>query len=87
MFPDAPTLRGIKHIDELIMAKKKGYRTAVAFVIQMENVEYFTPNKITHKDFADALKRAEKAGVEILCLDCIVTKDTLKIKDKVEYIL
>ena len=87
MFPDAPTLRGIKHIDELIKAKKKGYRTAVAFVIQMENVEYFTPNKITHKDFADALKRAEKAGVEILCLDCIVTKDTLKIKDKVEYIL
>lgn len=87
MFPDAPTLRGIKHIDELIKAKKNGYQTAVAFVIQMDNIKYFTPNKITHKDFADALKRAEKAGVEILCLDCIVTKDTLTIKDKVEYIL
>ena len=69
MFPDAPTLRGIKHIDELIKAKKNGYRTAVAFVIQMDNIKYFTPNKATHKDFADALKRAEKAGVEILCLD------------------
>lgn len=87
MFPDAPTLRGIKHIDELIKAKERGYHTAIAFVIQMDNIKYFTPNKITHKDFADALKRAEKAGVEILCLDCIVTKDTLKIKDKVEYIL
>lgn len=87
MFPDAPTLRGIKHIDELIKAKKNGYRTAVAFVIQMDNVKYFTPNKATHKDFADALKRAEKAGVEILCLDCIVTENTLKINDKVEYIL
>ena len=87
MFPDAPTLRGIKHIDELIKAKKKGYRTAVAFVIQMENVEYFTPNKATHQDFADALIRAEKAGVEILCLDCIVTENALKIKNKVKYIL
>ena len=87
MFPDAPTLRGIKHIDELIKAKKNGYRTAVAFVIQMDNIKYFTPNKATHKDFADALKRAEKAGVEILCLDCIVTENTLKINDKVEYIL
>ena len=87
MFPDAPTIRGIKHIDELIKAKEKGYRTAVAFVIQMDNVIYFTPNNEAHKDFADALKRAEKAGVEILCLDCIVTENTLKIKDKVEYIL
>ena len=87
MFPDAPTLRGIKHIDELIKAKEKGYRTAVVFVIQMDNVKYFTPNKATHKDFADALKKAEKAGVEIICLDCIVTENTLKINDKVEYIL
>ncbi|MGN0462327.1 MAG: DNA/RNA nuclease SfsA [Ruminococcus sp.] len=87
MFPDAPTIRGIKHIDELIKAKETGYRTAVAFVIQMDNIKYFTPNKATHKDFADALKRAEKAGVEILCLDCIVTENTLKINDKVEYIL
>ena len=87
MFPDAPTLRGIKHIDELIKAKNKGYRTAVAFVIQMDNVKYFTPNKATHKDFADALKRAEKAGVEIICLDCIVTENALKINDKAKYIL
>lgn len=87
MFPDAPTLRGIKHIDELIKAKENGYRTAVAFIIQMDNIKYFTPNKATHKDFADALKRAEKAGVEILCFDCIVTENTLKIDKKVEYIL
>ena len=87
MFPDAPTLRGIKHIDELIKAKKNGYRTAVAFVIQMDNIKYFTPNKATPKYFADALKRAEKAGVEILCFDCIVTENTLKINNKVEYIL
>ena len=87
MFPDAPTIRGIKHIDELIKAKESGYRTDVAFVIQMDNVKYFTPNKAPHKDFADALKRAEKAGVEILCFDCIVTENTLKIDKKVEYIL
>lgn len=84
-FPDAPTERGIKHIEELIKATKDGYKTVIAFVIQMDNVKYFTPNNVTHKAFGDALVKAHNNGVEILCLDCTVTEDTLKIKNKVEY--
>lgn len=78
-FPDAPTLRGIKHINELIKAKKQGYRTVIVFVVQMKDVYEFVPNNITHKEFGEALKNAKNNGVEILAYDCIVTPDNIKI--------
>ena len=83
-FPDAPTLRGIKHIEELIDAKQNGFESYIFFVVQMKGVKYFTPNYKTHAQFGEALKKAQKAGVEILCVDCIVTPDTLLIDDFVE---
>ena len=85
LFPDAPTERGVKHITELIKAQKEGYNTYIAFVIQMDNVEYFTPNRETHREFADALVKAENSGVKILCLVCDVTEDTLEIKGEIPY--
>jgi len=74
-FPDAPTERGIKHINEL--AKADGYDRFVLFVIQMKGLRYFTPNAQTHPAFAEALKAAKKAGVQVLAFDCDVTPDTL----------
>lgn len=76
-FPDAPTERGIKHIEELIGAVEDGYHACVVFVIQMKGVFRFEPNDETHRAFGDALRRAKKAGVEILAYDCLVGKDTL----------
>lgn len=87
LFPDAPTERGLKHIYELIYAKEQGYDAYVVFVVQMSDVEYFTPNKDTHPEFADALRVAKKAGVNIIALDCIVTENTLEINKKVEVVL
>lgn len=83
-FPDAPTIRGLKHVYELCDAKREGYEAYVIFVIQMKNVKYFTANIITHKEFGDALIEAKNAGVQILAYDCDVTKDYLKIVDEVE---
>ena len=88
-FPDAPTERGAKHVRELIkIAKSGGHsgedRAAILFVVQMENVEYFTPNVEHDPDFASALTDAEKAGVEILAYDCKATPDSLKLGDKVK---
>ena len=57
------------------------------FVIQMEDVKYFTPNIKTHKAFADALKMAEQKGVHILAYDCIVTNDSIKINKPVNVYL
>lgn len=76
-FPDAPSERAVKHVEELIAAKRDGYRVFVVFVIQMEGVKFFTPNRSTHPEFAEALCRAAEAGVEILAYDCKVTPDSL----------
>jgi len=79
MFPDAPTVRGVKHMEELINAHREGYEAYILFVIQMKEMEAFTPNKKTHPEFAETLKRAKEAGVHILAYDCVVTEDSLSL--------
>lgn len=82
-FPDAPTERGVKHLEELIRAKSEGYDAAVCFVIQMAGVDGFSPNDRTHPEFGQALRRAAKAGVEILAYECDVTPEEVTITEKV----
>lgn len=84
MFPDAPTERGIKHINELIKVKESGYDSFLIFVIQMKDVKYFTPNIKTHKEFGEALKNASKKGVNILAYDCNVDYNLLEIRNPVK---
>ena len=86
-FPDAPSDRAVKHLEEMIRAKKDGYETYVFFVIQMKGVRYFTPNTDTHPEFAEALKKAKAAGVEILAYDCKVTPDSIVADEPVEVVL
>lgn len=76
-FPDAPTQRGIKHINELIDCINDGYEAFILFVIQMKGIKYFTPNYKTHPEFGEALKLAQNKGVKILAYDCIVTDDSI----------
>ena len=71
-FPDAPTLRGVKHLHELEKAAQQGYHCAVGFVIQMEGVAEVRPNTATHPQFAEALAQARTAGVKVLFLLCRV---------------
>lgn len=78
-FPDAPTLRGVKHLHELAKAAQQGYHCAVAFVIQMEGVAEVRPNTATHPEFAEALVQARAAGVDVLFLLCRVDPDGLEI--------
>lgn len=80
-FPDAPTLRGVKHLHELTKAVEAGYRCAVAFVIQMEGVAEVRPNTVTHPDFAEALSQAQAVGVKVLYLLCHVAPDGLTIAE------
>ena len=84
MFPDAPTERGVKHIRELCECVNNGYEGYIIFIIQMEKCKYFTPNKVTHPEFAEALKFASKCGVNIKALNCRVAFDELKILNEVE---
>ena len=78
-FPDAPTDRGVKHLRELAKAVKDGYRTVIAFAIQMDGITEVRPNIQTHPEFGAAMQEAVKAGVEILFLPCHVETDQLTV--------
>ena len=78
-FPDAPTLRGVKHLEELIRAREAGYETGVCFVVQMPGMRWVEPNDATHPQFGQALRRAAQAGVRVLALGCRVEPDRLEI--------
>ena len=77
-FPDAPTERGVKHLYELISCREQGYRAAVAFVVKMEGIDWFSPNEETHPAFGAALRAAQAAGVEILVIGCRVGADWME---------
>ena len=83
-FPDAPTERGVKHVEELIHAVKEGYKGYVLFVVQMTDVKWFEPNDATHKAFGDALRKAKKEGVHVLAATCKVTMDTLELNERID---
>lgn len=72
-FPDAPTERGRKHIDELILAAKAGYRAALLFVIQISSAEGFSPNALMDPAFAEKVHLASHNGVEVLAYRCSVS--------------
>jgi len=77
MFPDAPTERGVKHINELCRCIDNGYKAYIFFIIQMDNAKYFTPNRKTHPQFAEALKAAAEKGVGVYALDCKVSENSI----------
>ena len=83
MFPDAPTIRGVKHLDELRGAVGLGFSAYVLFVIQMRGPARFIPNRRTDPAFAEALGKARAAGVRILAVDCLVTENSLKIGSEI----
>ena len=82
-FPDAPTVRGAKHVRGLAELARQGYGAYILIAIQMEGVEYFHPNDATDPVFSQALRDAARAGVEIIAMDCKVTADTMTIHNPV----
>ena len=87
MFPDAPTERGVKHLEELASAAENGFGAAVLFVIQMKGISAFTPHAERHPAFAEALANAARRGVYILAYDCVVTENSLQIDAQVPVVL
>ncbi len=83
-FPDAPTQRGVKHINELCEAVKAGFAAYIIFIVQMENVKWFEPNYHTHREFGEALKQAQEKGVNILAFECSVGDDFMCVGEKVD---
>lgn len=76
-FPDAPTERGVKHVQELCRCVQDGFEAYIFFLIQMKGVHQLEPNWKTHEAFGKALQEAQKSGVNILAYDSIVTENSI----------
>ena len=86
-FPDAPTLRGLKHVRELMGYARRGWRCCVLVVVQMKGVREFRPNWATHAEFGLALREAAAAGVEVRAMDCLVTPESMRLDQPVPVVL
>ncbi len=85
MFPDAPTQRGRRHIEELI-ENARTYEPAVIFVVQREDAEKFTPNRETDPDFSSALERFAGEGFTVKAFACEVNLREITIKREIPVI-
>ena len=76
-FPDAPTVRGVKHLKGLISAANEGYGAYLLFIVQMKGMRYLVPNDATHPEFGDTMRKAAMSGVKILAVECDINKDSI----------
>ena len=84
-FPDAPTERGVKHINELIRAHEEGFGAYIIFLAQIEGTKDISPNYGTHREFGEALARASESGVKVLAYDCLVAPDRLQVNKQIRF--
>ena len=84
LFPDAPTERGIKHLEHLADAVENGYSAYVIFVIQGKGAKVFSPNYAAHRAFGEKLKEVSGRGVKVVACDCICTADSMVIDKEIK---
>ena len=84
-FPDAITSRGTKHLNELCNAKKKGYQSYILYLIQRENCDSFKIAKDIDDEYKIAFIKALKSGVKILCYDCKLNNEEIKLNNQINY--
>lgn len=87
LFPDAPTNRGKKHLEELMRAKEEGLRTMIIFIVQREDGIYFSPYDTMDKAFSNTLREAREKGVEVYAYNCQVTIRNIILNKKIPVIL
>ena len=84
-FPDAITSRGTKHLNELCNAKKKGYQSYILYLIQRENCDSFKIARDIDEEYIIAFNKALKSGVKVLCYDCKLNSEEIKLNKQINY--
>ena len=74
LFPNAPTVRGTKHLKELILAKKEGYNSII-LIMAVRDCKYFLPNSEMDKEFANMFYKALENGVEFKAFKIRIDED------------
>lgn len=83
LFPDAPTLRGVKHLHSLMAARGEGHSAAVMFVIQRADADAFTPHDQADPLLGSTLREAVAAGVDVWAYRCQVDERSIALADAV----
>ena len=83
-FPDAVTSRGLKHINQLVKASKKDYKIYILYLIQRDDCKSFTLAKDIDPDYTEALTKAVKNKLKILCYDCKFSLKGIKLNNKIK---
>ena len=84
-FPDAVTSRGTKHLKELINARKKGYESYILYLIQRNDCKFFKIAKDIDEEYKNTFDDAIKNGVKVLCYDCKLNSEEIKINNQIYY--
>jgi sugar fermentation stimulation protein A len=87
LFPDAPTIRGTRHVMDLTEAMGEGYEAWMVFICQRGDARFLSPNESADPHFAGTLKMAHDLGVKIFAFNCEVTEREIALKDRVGVIL
>ena len=82
-FPDSITIRGLKHLNELIKARKKNYKIFILYLIQRDDCKIFKIAKDIDLNYANALEKAVKKNLNILCYDCKFSSKGIKLNNKI----
>jgi len=85
-FPDSPTARGIKHLNDLCLSKKKGFKAYILYLIQRNDCESFSIAADIDLDYKVSLEKALKSGVKLLCYDCKLDGDEIILNKEIKYI-
>ncbi len=85
VFPDAVTVRGLKHLNELIEARAEGYRAVMLYVIQRMDVDSFGPAREIDPEYSKKLDEAIEKGVEVIAVQVKVTPEEIRIEREVDY--
>lgn len=84
-FPDAPTVRGLKHVNELMEAKKAGYNCYILFIVQFEKVKVATIHKEMQLALANAISVGQKEGLHVIAYNCQVTPETIEVQKQIPF--
>lgn len=79
MFPDAPTLRGARHLRDLVQSQAEGFAAAMIFIVQRDDANSFRPNVEMDPLFGSAIQMAGRAGITLKAFTCRVSMDGVQL--------
>ena len=83
-FPDSPTSRGTKHLNDLSLAIQKGFKSYILYVVQRNDCKSFKIAGDIDEIYKYTFDKALKNGVNVLCYDCKLTNEEIKLNKEIK---